>query len=126
MKGDTYWVMGARPDGTQSVMARLVDDGFESKFVLLTRVLHTAHRLSLRYDTFEVLRDEPSPAFESDSGHAWTVSYRYERSARLSAGLEWLEITSQRDPWSMFYALPRQASERQLRLQVSFKQGAPH
>ena len=124
MKGKTYWISGARPDGTRWSMARVVEDGFESKFVLLTRVLRNAHRLSLRYDDFVVVRAEPSPALQSDSGHAWTLAYRYERSARLSAGLEWLEITSRRDLWPAFYSLPSQVTERQLRLQVSLRQGA--
>jgi len=125
MSGATDWIVGARPNGTLSPVAELVEDYFESKFLMLTRVVHGAHRLSLRYDDFEIVRDEPPPALRADGGHAWTVGYRYEQSARFTAGVEWLEITSQRDLWPMFYSLPYEATESQLRVQVSFNYGAP-
>jgi hypothetical protein len=123
--GRTYWLVGGRPDGTRSFMANVVEDGFDSWFVLLTRVFRGSHRVSLRYDDFEIVREEAEPAFVADTGDAWTFAYRYERSERLSAGLEWLEIESQRDSWTDFYGLPRDAVERQIRLQVSLKYGAP-
>ena len=125
MSGDTDWILGARPDGTRSSTARLVEDRFESKFLMLTRLVRGAHRLSLRYDDFEIVRDEAAPALQADVGHAWTVAYRYSHSARLTGGVEWLEIESRRDLWPLFYSAPHEATESQLRLLVSFNYGAP-
>ena len=75
-------------------------------------------------DDFEKAREASDPE-PTDSGHAWTIAYRYERSARLSGGVEWLTITSRRDQWSEFYGAGTSAEERLLRLQVSLKLGQP-
>ena len=125
LTGSTYWIVGARPDGTLSPRAELVDDGFDASYVMLTRVLHGAHRLSLRYDSFGMMRAETAPPLHSDAGRAWTLAYRYARNERLSGGIEWLEIHSSRDLWSAFYALPHAATERELRLQVTYKINMP-
>jgi hypothetical protein len=77
----------------------------------------------VRYDDFEIAREEGLPAIVSDDGHGWTFAYRYDRSARLSGGLEWLRMESRRDLWRDFYAAPASATERQLRLQVSYRVG---
>jgi hypothetical protein len=90
---------------------------------MLTRLVRGAHRLSLRYDDFEIVRDEAAPALQADIGHAWTVAYRYSHSARLTGGVEWLEIESRRDLWPLFYSLPHEATESQLRVLVSFNYG---
>ena len=124
LEGDTVWITGARPNGTLSPFAEVVTDGFEAKFMMLTRLIGGAHRVSLRYDDFAMAREGPS-SDPTDSGHAWTVAYRYERSARLSGGVEWLTITSRRDQWSEFYFVDPVATERQLRFQVNLKLGQP-
>jgi hypothetical protein len=120
MRGDTYWIQGAGANGTLSAFSSLVEDVFDSRFVMLTRVLRGAHRLSARYDDFEMYRESSEPRQRSDDGRAWTLGYRYERSKRLSAGIEWLEIDSHRDLWS-FYSPVTDAKERQVRLQVSYR-----
>jgi hypothetical protein len=66
-----------------------------------------------------------APALQADVGHAWTVAYRYSHSARLTGGVEWVEIESRRDLWPLFYSAPHEATESQLRLLVSFNYGAP-
>ena len=88
---------------------------------MLTRKWHDAHRVSVRHDRFSIER----PGLDSDGGHAWTLSYRYEPNERFSGGVEWLEIQSQRDLWPYFYGVPHQATEDQLRLQFSLRLGAP-
>lgn len=120
MQGETYWITGARPNGTLSPSSELVEDVFRSRFLMLTRRVGAAHRLSLRYDTFGMFREDTEPRFHSDQGHAWTLGYRYERTKQLSAGIEWLEIVSRRDVWS-FYSPVTEATERQLRLQVTYR-----
>lgn len=120
MRGRTAWVVGAEPSGVLRPSAKLVHDGFDAKFLLVTKRLARGHRLTLRYDRFAIERDEPAPALVADNGHAWTLAYRYEPVARsLSIGAEWLEISSERDLWSAFYGLPHNAEERQFRLGLS-------
>lgn len=125
LEGTTYWIVGARPDGTLSPTAVAVDDGFDAKYVMLTRVLLDRHRLSLRYDAFGITREEAAPALRSDSGRAWTLAYRYAHDERLSGGIEWLAIRSRRDLWSGFYNVPAAATEREIRLQVTYRLGVP-
>ena len=128
MQGDTLWVQGARADGTLSPFAALVRDDFDAKFLMLTRLVRGAHRVSLRYDAFDMHRTEGLPAgLQSDDGHAWTLAYRYEHSARWSGGIEWLQIDSARDNWAFFYAsygAPKQTAETEIRLQMTLRVGA--
>jgi hypothetical protein len=125
MSGATDWVSGSRPDGTLSSRAVLVQDEFESQFLLLTRKFNGAHRVAVRYDTFSIVRPSVSPQLTADDGDAWTLSYRFERSARFSGGIEWLRVSSRRDIWPMFYGVPQQATEEQVRAQFSVRVGAP-
>jgi hypothetical protein len=123
LSGETYWITGARPDGLLALSSQLVEDRFDAKFLMLTRVVHGAHRFSLRYDAFDMART--LAAVPSETGHAWTFAYRYQRSKRLSGGFEWLRVESRRDLWSAFYGAAPRASEHQLRLQLSVKLGLP-
>jgi hypothetical protein len=125
LEGATYWIQGATPWGTLTPAAALVDDELGAHFVMLSGVVRGKHRLSLRRDAFHVRRENPAPLFDSDDGSAWTLAYRYERSAHWNAGFEWLEIDSHRDVWPFFYGAAARASERQLRLQVGYRLGAP-
>ena len=125
MRGDTYWVSGAFPDGTYTPTAHVVVDDFTAKFLLLTRKWGEAHRVSLRYDEFGIVRPESVPVLHADEGHAWTLSYRYERNERFGGGVEWLRIQSQRDLWPYFYGVPARATEDQLRLQFAVRLGMP-
>jgi hypothetical protein len=126
MRGDTYWLAGTSPTGGPIMpWVQLVEDRFEAKYLLLTRKWHSAHRASLRYDRFAIERQNPAPRFTGDDGRAWTLSYRFEPNERFSGGVEWLEIQSERDLWPYFYAVPKDATERQLRLQFSVRLGAP-
>ncbi len=124
MNGDTDWIKGAGSTGTLSAFSELVEDRFDSRFLLLTRLVHGSHRLSLRYDEFEMYREGSLPREYSDDGHAWTLGYRYERTKQLSGGVEWLEIDSHRDLWS-FYSPVLDATERHVRLQVTYRLRAP-
>lgn len=119
--GTTEWIPGARADGTFAPWAFYAHDELESRFVLLTRRLGDAQRLSARYDTFSIERPAASPVLRADSGHAWTLSYRIEPTERLGAGIEWLRIDSRRDLWPMFYGMPAEQTEDQLRLTLSYR-----
>jgi hypothetical protein len=123
--GGTDWISGARPDGTLVSWANIVQDEFESRFVMLTRRLARSQRLALRYDTFSIERPAAAPVLYADGGRAWTLSYRIEPTERFSAGIEWLRIESERDLWPLFYATAREQTEDQLRLQLSYRLAAP-
>jgi len=123
MDGATDWVILAQPNGTLHPLSRLVEDEFESRFLMLTRKFGAAQRLAVRYDTFSTDRPGAVPALHSDGGHAWTVSYRFEPTERWSGGVEWLRIDSRRDILPMFYATAPAHSEEQLRLHLSFRLG---
>jgi phosphate-selective porin O/P len=123
LEGETYWVQGARPDGTLSPVAALVGDAFSGKFLLLTRLVHGSHRVSLRRDAFDMHRESGQPAIVADHGDAWTLAYRYEHSAHWSGGIEWLRIDSSRGPWEYFYAAPEDAKETQVRADLTYRLG---
>jgi hypothetical protein len=124
LDGSTYWIQGATRSGTLTPAAALVDDRFGARFVMLSGLIRGKHRLSLRRDAFDVRRHDPAPLFDSDDGDAWTLAYRYERSARWNAGLEWLTIESRRDLWPNFYGAPPRATERALRFEVDYRLGS--
>lgn len=123
LKGDTDWIQGAGANGTLTPFSSLVGDSFEAKFLMLTRLVHGVHRVSARYDLFDMYRYEGRPMIEADDGHAFTLAYRYEHSAKLSGGLEWLRIDSSRDNWEDFYAAPGHAVETSVRLVVTYRLG---
>jgi hypothetical protein len=77
MDGFTAW--GRFRNGVYSV-----DVTFQSNYVLLTRAFDR-HRLTARYDHFEMSEADQTPLYEnSERGHAWTVSYQYARRGRTS------------------------------------------
>jgi hypothetical protein len=71
------------------------------------------------------VRPAAVPVLHADDGHAWTLSYRIDVMERVSGGIEWLRIDSQRDLWPLFYNTARAQTEDQLRLQFSYRLAAP-
>jgi len=115
MKGET--AMGPVVNG-----ARMVDTDYRSHFLLLTRV-QRGHRATIRYDNFDLTQNDQTPDDNNpDSGHAWTLAYRYEPSARWSVAVEWMSIDTEHCAW-VYYGLEPKATERQLLVQASFKLG---
>jgi hypothetical protein len=113
MHGYTVW--GRVTDGLHAV-----DNGFDSHFVLLTRAFDR-HRVSLRYDDFEIIDKDQTPLDDNaENGHAWTVSYRYDVNKNFTLAAEWLEITSHRPAWA-YFNLAEQKSERQLQLTLRMR-----
>ena len=121
LDGATEWLTAALPNGNRMPISEYVHDALESRFMLLTRRFGVAHRVSLRYDTFSLVRPAAEPILYSDRGHAWTLSYRIEPTKRISGGVEWLRIDSRRDVLPMFYATSPEHTEDQLRLQLSYR-----
>ena len=107
---DGYTVWGRKTNGIHAV-----DVGFESQFVLLTKAFDR-HRLSARYDHFEISEKDQTPLDEnSENGHAWTISYRYEINPNVTLAAEWLEIFSSRPAWA-YFELAERKTEQQLQL----------
>ena len=123
MSGATYWLVAVTPTGLRTPATRLVDDEFDASFLMLTKRLSKPHRISVRYDTFDFEREAMDLTI--DSGHAWTVAYEYAATSSLALAFEWLTIESRRDLWPMFYGLPPDATERQLRLELNFRLHSP-
>jgi hypothetical protein len=81
--------------------------------------------VAVRYDTFSIERPAAVPVLHSDDGNAWTLSYRIAPTERFSGGVEWLRIDTHRDLWPLFYNLPPDQTEDQLRVQLSYRLAAP-
>jgi hypothetical protein len=112
------WIDGTTVMGPVLDGARVVDTAFESNYWLLTKQL-ARHRVSVRYDDFAVVDRDETPLDENDdSGHAWTLSYRYARSAALELALEWLRVRSYH-PARAHLGEPLLATEHMLQLRIA-------
>lgn len=115
MKGET--VMGPVIGG-----AHVVDNAFYSNFVLLTRAFGQ-HRLSARYDHFEITEKDRVPLDENaERGHSWTFAWIYEASDIANIAVEWLEIHTTRPAWA-YNDLETSRTERQVQLSLQLRFG---
>ena len=113
MSGST--VMGPVVDG-----AHMVDTEFDSKFIMLTKIVGK-HRLSLRYDNFEVTQnDDTDEDNNPEDGLVWTAAYQHEYSQRLSFAAEWLSIKTHHCGW-VYYGLNPTATEKQWQFSVRLR-----
>jgi hypothetical protein len=100
--------------------AHAVDTEFDSKFALLTRTFGK-HRVSIRYDQFEVTQSDQMPEDDNlENGHAWTLSYQLGLSDRLTLAAEWLGIKTHRCGWE-YYDLPETTTETQSQLSLKLR-----
>jgi hypothetical protein len=90
---DGTTVMGERPDATPAV-----DNGFRAGFVLATAAFGR-HRLTARYDTFEVEDDDALVAEDpnAEDGTAWMVAYQATLGGSARLAVEWLRVDSTRE-----------------------------
>ncbi len=117
MEGSTVW-------GWYYQGVRAVDADFYSGFLLLTKSLDR-HRLSVRYDLFDVSENDTYPLDEnSEYGEAWTFAYQYRASDFATLAVEWLQIETYRDAWE-YFGLEDEKTESQLQisLRLSFSSG---
>jgi len=116
----SQWIHGSTVMGPVMNGAHVADAGFDSKFLLLTRSMDK-HRLSLRYDNFDVTENDQTPVDDnSEEGIAWTASYRYAHSDRISLAAEWLSIKTHRPAWA-YYGLAATDTETQLRFSLMLR-----
>lgn len=102
MRGRTDWIIPPDPAGTIGPDSMLVQDEFESSYVLLSKSVHDDHRVSLRFDTFDFWRPGQ---LTSDKGNAVAVAWGLAVHERLNMTLEWMQIESSRGLWPLFYGL---------------------
>ncbi len=80
------------------------------------------HRLSIRYDSFEV--DSASEGGDgAQQGHAWTAAYVFEPNPHWRVTLEGLRVTSDSYYRDQDLGIPRLATETQVQLAVRFALG---
>jgi hypothetical protein len=100
MRGDTDWLLFLSPTGERTPQTRLGTDEFESAFVLLSKQLRDRHRISLRYDRFDLWR---AGSLDVDRGDAVTLAYGLAVNRTLRLRAEWLEVESRRELWPLVY-----------------------
>lgn len=115
-------MLGATVWGRENNGIHAVDAEYESSFLLLTRAMGQ-HRVSLRYDRFNVSENDQTPLDNnSEHGRAWTVAYQVQLAEHASLATEWLQIQSRRDAWE-YYGLEPFNTERQLQLSLRLRFG---
>lgn len=116
------WMRGSTVMGARVGNAYLVDTEFHSYFALLTRRFDK-HRLSVRYDRFEVTQNDTTPEDNNpESGHAWTLAYQYRANKTVQLAAEWLSIKTHHCGW-VYYGISPTATEQQLQLSVQLRFG---
>jgi len=102
--------------------AYVVDVEYYSNFVLLTKSMDR-HRISARYDHFEIAENDRIPLDENaERGHAWTFAYQYAAADWATLAAEWLQIYSHRPAWA-YNDLSVDKTERQLQLSLRLRFG---
>ena len=117
IKGDTTW--GRTPGGERGVYA-----DYTSYFVLLSKAF-SRHRLSARYDRFEVTDNDTIPLDNNaEDGNAWMLGYQFSAARYLTLAAEWLQIETTR-PAFAYFDLDPSVTERQLQLSAQLRFGGP-
>ena len=116
------WMTGTTVMGAVSNGVHVVDTEFDSKYLMLTRSFDR-HRLSFRYDTFEVTQnDDTDEDNNSEDGTVWTLAYFYEWSNDVSFGAESMIIKTNRCGWE-YFDIAETRSEKQLQLSMRVRFG---
>ena len=98
----------------------VVDADYTSDFLLLTRAFGP-HRVTARYDRFEVAENDQVPLDNnSEDGHGWTLAYMYQVNQHVSLAAEWLSIETYREAWE-YYGLEKHNTETQLQLAMRLR-----
>ena len=117
------WMTGTTVMGPVTNGAHMVDTEFDSKYLMLTRTIDR-HRLSFRYDIFEVTQnDKTDEDNNSEEGNVWTVAYFYELSNKVWLGAESMIVKTHRCAWE-YYGIDETRTEKQLQLTVRFRFGS--
>lgn len=118
----TQWMRGSTVMGAATNGIHAVDTEYESKYLLLTRVFDR-HRVSLRYDDFEVTQSDSTPEDNNpENGHIWTVAYQFQATEKAQLAAEWLSIKTHHCGW-VYYGISPTVTEEQLQLSLRLRFG---
>ncbi len=116
------WMVGSTVMGPVIDGAHAVDTEFDAKYLMLSKS-YDRHRLSARYDRFEVTQnDDTDDDNNPDDGHAWTIAYFYDYSDMMSFGAEALYIKTHHCGWQ-YYGIDTVRSEEQFQLTLRLRFG---
>ena len=74
--------------------------------------------MSVRYDNFGMTQhDAPQADNNPESGHAWTIGYRYAMSKEFSLALEWMSVRTHRCAHA-YYGLDPTVTEDQAQVSL--------
>jgi hypothetical protein len=97
-----------------------VDAEYASYFGLLSKSIGR-HRLTFRYDDFEVAQTDQTPADDNaEQGHALTLAYQQTLGDVLGFAVECLRIRTHRFAMT-YYGLPQAATETQCQLALRIR-----
>ena len=116
------WIRGTTRMGPASNGVHVVDADFSSYFLLLSKTIDR-HRLSARYEDFDVT-DNDGTALDDNAEHGdvLTMAYRYEATANVALAVEWLQISTFRPAWAYAGLVPDK-TERQFEFVVRLRFG---
>ena len=120
------WMDGITRMGPDLGPWRVWDSHFDARYLLLTRAFGR-HRLSARYDNFDVQPNaDPEQYTNRDHGYAWTAGYLFDWSKHLRLGVEYLTIATDhcengQCEWVAEYGLPRTSRQNQLQLSLRWQ-----
>ena len=115
MQGDTTW--GKTPSGARAVYA-----DYASCFVLLSKTF-SRHRLTARYDHFEVSDEDNIPMDNNaENGSVRTIAYQFAATRYLTVAAEWLQIRTSRPAFD-YFGLQQSVTERQFQLSAQLRFG---
>lgn len=116
------WMSGETVMGPERNGAHVVDVEFASHFLLLTKTAGR-HRFTARFDQFDVGENDRFPLDDNtEHGHAWTMSYRFDLREHVGLAAEWLEVQTTRPAWA-YNELDTDKSERQVQLSMQLRFG---
>jgi hypothetical protein len=114
------WMDGSTAMGPAIDGVHLVDNRFDAWFALLTRK-RDAHRWSVRFDRFGASDLDSTPIDDnSESGHAWTAAWRFERNENWSIGLEWRALDLTRPAFG-YFGMPAKQRESLLNFDLRYR-----
>lgn len=112
-------MIGNTSMGTRPLLGSKVDNDYWSVFALLSKRFGD-HRISFRYDHFEVADDDFTPDdLNQETGNAWTAAYVLKPFRKQRLTLEVLHVDSKR-PEREFLNLPVRAKETTIQASYRF------
>ncbi|HUK01871.1 MAG TPA: hypothetical protein VLW26_06290 [Steroidobacteraceae bacterium] len=95
---------------------------FSTRYALLSKRLGR-NTLSARYDNFDVTPSAPGSSGDQ-SGHAWTLAYRFELDKHWRLTLEWVNARSTQSNRAIFFGEAPFATQNQLQLAIRYAIGS--